>query len=131
MTRATTTKILLAIFATLAGVSSAVWIGSEYDNGVSKASKSIGGKSTKAAPMSYFNIQPFSLPGKCIDADEGLNEETMLLDQDVFIDCNEGDVGQDWILRQEGNNIVQWESAKYPGYCIATEHDHTRLRGDC
>ena len=118
MTRAT--KIFLAIFATLVSVSAAD-ISSE-DGGVCKASQSIG-KSTKAAPMSYSNILPFSLPRKCIDADEGLNEETMLLDQDVFIDCNAGDVGQDWILHQEGN-IVQWESALHPGYCIATEHDH-------
>lgn len=73
--------------------------------------------------MSYYNILPISLPGKCIDADEGLNEETWLLDQDVFVDCNEGDKGQDWILHQQGT-IVQWESAKYPGTCIATVHDH-------
>ena len=73
--------------------------------------------------MSYYNILPFSLSGKCIDADEGLNPETWLLDQDVFVDCNAGDVGQDWILHQQGN-IVQWESALHPGYCIATEHEH-------
>ena len=79
--------------------------------------------------MSYSNILTFSLPGKCVDADEGLNPETWLLDQDVFVDCNAGDVGQDWIRHQEGN-IVQWESALHRGYCIATEHDHNVVDPD-
>ena len=89
-----------------------------YD--ASKASKN--SKSSKAA-SSAVNIKPFKCTNQCIDARVGLDNSTKLL-TDAIVECDAQEEGQEWIIHQEGNNIVRMESVVYPGQCIAVEHDH-------
>ena len=90
----------------------------EYEG--SKASKN--SKSGKAA-SSAVNIKPFKCTNQCIDARVGLDNSTKLL-TDAIVECDAEEEGQEWIIHQEGNNIVRMESVVYPGMCIAVEHDH-------
>ena len=92
--------------------------GSEDGGSASKASKN--GKSS-ADDSPSINIQPFTCPGKCVDAN-GVDGETNLL-EDVIVDCNEEDKGQEWIEHREGN-VVSYESVLFPGWCLAVEHEH-------
>ena len=64
--------------------------GSEDGGSVSKASKN--GKSS-ADDSSSINIQPFTCPGKCVDA-YGVDGVTNLL-EDAVVDCNEENKGQE------------------------------------
>lgn len=93
--------------------------GSEDGGSASKASKN--GKSS-ADDSSSINIQPFTCPGKCVNAN-GVNGTTNLL-EDAIVDCNEQDKGQEWIEHKEGGNVVSYESVAFPGWCLAVEHEH-------